>query len=165
MKRQNQNRTHESRRRQTTPNVKHHIPHDIKISSICKTYNKNLSKIWKYTFPMLLDIKQPIWFNNHTRRGHLKSPPTSHVSGNTPGITEVPRNLETPKSGNMTNSGEISLNVRTEAKSQSGTGQGVRRRKRPLLACRTRCNCSMETFKLTPYSTHSNRITCAIGRT
>ena len=30
-------------------------------------------------------------------------------------------------------------------KSQSGTGPGVRRSKRPLLACRTRCICSMET--------------------
>ena len=29
-------------------------------------------------------------------------------------------------------------------KSQSGTGPGVRRSKRPLLACRTRCKCSME---------------------
>ena len=31
-------------------------------------------------------------------------------------------------------------------KSQSGTGPGVRRSKRPLLACRTRCICSMETL-------------------
>ena len=29
---------------------------------------------------------------------------------------------------------------------QSGTGPGVRRSKRPLLACRTRCICSMETL-------------------
>ena len=31
-------------------------------------------------------------------------------------------------------------------KSQSGTGPGVRRSKRPLLACRTRCICSIETL-------------------
>ena len=31
-------------------------------------------------------------------------------------------------------------------KSQSGTGPGIRRSKRPLLACRTRCICSMETL-------------------
>ena len=31
-------------------------------------------------------------------------------------------------------------------KSQSGTGPGVRRSKRPLLACRTRCICFMETL-------------------
>ena len=31
-------------------------------------------------------------------------------------------------------------------KSESGTGPGVRRSKRPLLACRTRCICSMETL-------------------
>ena len=33
-----------------------------------------------------------------------------------------------------------------KCKSQSGTGPGVRRSKRPLLACRTRCICSMETL-------------------
>ena len=49
--------------------------------------------------------------------------------------------FETQKSGNKTSSGDIGLNTRTLAR-----GPGVRRSKRPLLACRTRCKCSMETI-------------------
>ena len=55
--------------------------------------------------------------------------------------------FETQKSGNMTSSGDICLDIRTHAspKVQSWTGPGVRRSKRPLLACRTRWKCSLET--------------------
>ena len=54
--------------------------------------------------------------------------------------------FEIQKSGDKTSSGEIGLDIRKTCKSQSGTGPGVRRSKRPLLACRTRCICSMETL-------------------
>ena len=37
---------------------------------------------------------------------------------------------------------------RNTCKSQSWTGPGVRRSSRPLLACRTRCKCSMETVQI-----------------
>ena len=53
--------------------------------------------------------------------------------------------FETQKSENKTRSGEICLDIRTHASPKSGTGPGVRRSKRPLLANRTRCTCSMET--------------------
>ena len=53
--------------------------------------------------------------------------------------------FETQKSRNKTGSGEIGLFV--ICKSQIGTGLFVRRSKRPLLACRTRCKCSMETSR------------------
>ena len=55
--------------------------------------------------------------------------------------------FETQKSRNKTSSGDIGLNIKTICKSQSGTGPGVRRSKRPLLAFRTRCKCSMETSR------------------
>ena len=42
----------------------------------------------------------------------------------------------------MTSSGMNDLNIRA-----NGTGLGVRRSKRPLLASRTRCNYSMETSR------------------
>ena len=43
------------------------------------------------------------------------------------------------RSVDMTSSGKNGLNIRTNA-SPNGTGPGVRRSKRPLLASRTRCN-------------------------
>ena len=53
--------------------------------------------------------------------------------------------FETQKSGNKTGSGKIGLDIRTDAsQSQSGTSPGVRRSKRPMLACHTRCKCSIE---------------------
>ena len=42
--------------------------------------------------------------------------------------------FETQKSRNKTSSGDIGLNIRTLASPKSGTGPGVRRSKRPLLA-------------------------------
>ena len=41
---------------------------------------------------------------------------------------------------------QVQKRLVSTCKSQSGTGPGVRRSKRPLLACRTRCICSMETL-------------------
>ena len=52
------------------------------------------------------------------------------------------RVFEIQRSGDKTSSGKIGLDIRT-CKSQSGTGPGVRRSKRPPLACCTR---SMETL-------------------
>ena len=40
----------------------------------------------------------------------------------------------------MTSSGKNGLNIRTNASPKYGTGPGVRRSKRPLLASRARCN-------------------------
>ena len=53
--------------------------------------------------------------------------------------------FEIQQSGDKTSSGEIGLDIRTHA-SPSGTGPSVRRSKHPLLACRTRCICFMETL-------------------
>ena len=58
---------------------------------------------------------------------------------------EVPRyNVRNSKSENMRRSGENGPNIRTNAMQQmqvpNGTGYGVRKSKRPLLASRTRCN-------------------------
>ena len=54
--------------------------------------------------------------------------------------------FETQKSGNKTSSGDIGLNTKTLASPKVGQ-PGVRRSKRPLLAYRTRCKCSMETSR------------------
>ena len=42
--------------------------------------------------------------------------------------------------------GVLVVSTREHLQIQNGTGPGVRRSKRPLLACRTRCICSMETL-------------------
>ena len=73
--------------------------------------------------------------------------------------------FETQKSGNQTSSGEICHNFRKLDKhlSKSGTGAGVRRSKRPLLACRTRCKCYMETSQLGKNSNSVIRSRSLIG--
>ena len=52
--------------------------------------------------------------------------------------------FETQKSGDKTSPREIGLNIRTLASPKVVQDQ-VRKSKRPLLACRTRCKCPMET--------------------
>ena len=59
---------------------------------------------------------------------------------------EVHRDVRNPKSRNITSSGENGLNIRT-IQVPNGTGPGVRRSKRPLLATNIRCKCSLETFR------------------
>ena len=54
--------------------------------------------------------------------------------------------FEIQRSGDKTSSGEIGLDIGTHASPKLETGPGVRSSKRPLLACRTRCICSMETL-------------------
>ena len=51
--------------------------------------------------------------------------------------------FEIQKSGDKKSSGEIGLDIRTHASPKVGQDQ-VFGGKRPLLACRTRCICSME---------------------
>ena len=53
--------------------------------------------------------------------------------------------FETQKSRNKTSLGDIGLNIRTLASPKVGQDQVSGESKRPLLACRTRCKCSMET--------------------
>ena len=55
--------------------------------------------------------------------------------------------FETQKSGNKTSSGEIGLNIRTLASPKVGQDQVSEGVSFPLLACRTRCKCSMETSR------------------
>ena len=52
---------------------------------------------------------------------------------------EVPRNVRNSKSENMTMSGEM-VSTLEQVQVPNGTGSGVRRSKRPLLASHTRCN-------------------------
>ena len=52
---------------------------------------------------------------------------------------EVPRNVRNSKYGNMKSSGEM-VSILEQMQVPKGTGPGVRRSKRPLLASRTRCN-------------------------
>ena len=54
--------------------------------------------------------------------------------------------FETQKSGEKASSGEIGLNIRTLASPKVGQDQASGG-KRPLLACRTHCKCSMETSR------------------
>ena len=51
-----------------------------------------------------------------------------------------------------------SLNIWKTCKSQSGTGPGVRGSKRPLLACRARCECSMENSRNDVKIKFSNKV-------
>ena len=57
---------------------------------------------------------------------------------------EVPRDVRNPKVRKQDKLRRDRSQHQT--KSQSGTGPGVRRSKRPLLVCRTSCICSMETL-------------------
>ena len=59
---------------------------------------------------------------------------------------EVPRGVRISKVRRQDKFRKDWSQHKNTCKSQSGTGQGVRRSKRPLLACRTRCICSMETL-------------------
>ena len=54
-------------------------------------------------------------------------------NSSTEGCSKLKRSVD------MTSSGKNGLNIRT-MQVQNGTGPGVRRSKRPLLASRTRCN-------------------------
>ena len=59
---------------------------------------------------------------------------------------EVPRDVRNSKVRRQDKFRRDWSQHKNTCKSQSGTGPGVRRSKRPLLACRTRCICSMETL-------------------
>ena len=59
--------------------------------------------------------------------------------------TEVPRDVRNSKVRTQDKFRRNWSRHYNTCKSQIGTGPGVRRSKRPLLACRTRCKCSMET--------------------
>ena len=61
--------------------------------------------------------------------------------------TEVPRDVRNSKVRKQDKFRRDWSQHKNTWKSQSGTGPGVRRSKRPLLACRTRCKCSMETTR------------------
>ena len=58
---------------------------------------------------------------------------------------EVPRGVRNSKVRRQDKFRRDWSRHKNTCKSQSGTGPGVRRSKRPLLACHTRCRCSMET--------------------
>ena len=62
------------------------------------------------------------------------------------GKREVPRGVRNSKVRRQDKFRRDWSRHKNTCKSQSGTGPGVRRSKRPLLACRTRCICSMETL-------------------
>ena len=59
---------------------------------------------------------------------------------------EVPRGVRNSKVRRQDKFRRDWSRHKNTCKSLSGTGPGVRRSKRPLLACRTRCICSMETL-------------------
>ena len=66
--------------------------------------------------------------------------------------TEVPRDVRNSKVRRQDKFRRDWSQHLNTCKSQSGTGPGVRRSKRPLLACRTRCKCSMGTSTLSSYN-------------
>ena len=59
---------------------------------------------------------------------------------------EVPRGVRNSKVRRQDKFRRDWSRHKNTCKSQSGTGPGVRRSKRPLSACHTRCICSMETL-------------------
>ena len=61
--------------------------------------------------------------------------------------TEVPRDVRNSKVRKQDKFRRDWSQQKNTCKSQSRTGPGVRRSKRPLMACRTRCKCSMETSR------------------
>ena len=68
-------------------------------------------------------------------------------SNKTEAKTEVPRDVRNSKVQKQDKFRRYWSQHKNTCKSESGTGPGVRRSKRPLLACRTRCKCSMETSR------------------
>ena len=85
-------------------------------------------------------VRQKKW-NIHNKTNEYRWHFRSKAKEKYRGVFEIQR------SGDKTSSGEIGLDIRTHASPKVGQDQGVRRSKRPLLACRTRCICSMETLQ------------------
>ena len=83
-----------------------------------------------------------IMHHDQTKRGGNKS---NYIQINER-KREVPRDVRNSKVRKQDKVRRDWSRHKNTCKSQSGTGPGVRRSKRPLLECRTRCKCSMETL-------------------
>ena len=80
---------------------------------------------------------------NHTRSVHIHHSSIALIQGK---IEEVPRGIQGEKSSkDMASSRNLVSTTGAQACPNKGTEPGVRKGKRSLLACHTRCKCPMET--------------------
>ena len=102
---------------------------------------EHVIRVSRFMFLFKILCFPKIQFLQYTKPAKTLFSITGLLSLSTEGCSKLKRSVD------MTSSGMNGLNIRI-LQVPYGTGPGVRRSKRPLLASRTRCKCPMETLEI-----------------